>query len=273
MTEIRSTFERAVSLGTRAFTALGLIFLMAPILVVIPLSFNSERFLSYPIPGFSLRWYESLLASQAWRDALVNSMIVAVSTTTAAVFIGGLAAIGLHRLKGRLESFLTAILISPMMIPGVVTALALYLFFAPLGISGTYSGIILAHTLLGIPFVVITLSAALVGFDANLMRAAQSLGASNLTCIRRIMLPIMLPGVVSSALFVFVTSFDEFIVTLFLASAKQRTLPLQMWTGVRDDVTPAIFAAATLFILVSFSMLVCVEILRRHTDRLNRKIG
>ncbi|MGF6177921.1 ABC transporter permease [Ensifer sp. 4252] len=264
MSEVRSTFEHVTRFGTRAFCTLGLIFLLVPIIVVIPLSFNEERFFSYPMPGVSLRWYAGLLTSEAWRNALANSLIVAASTTVAAVAIGGVAALGLQRLKGRSKAALTAVLISPMMIPGVVTALALYLSFSPTGISGTYFGIVLAHVLLGIPFVVITMTAALMGFNANLMRAAQSLGASQWTCIRRILLPIMLPAVISSALFVFVTSFDEFIVTLFLASPEQRTLPLQMWTGVHDDVTPAIFAAATLFILVSFLMLICVEALRRH---------
>lgn len=268
MNEVRSVFERSVRAGTVALSAAGFFFLVAPLLVIIPLSFNAERFLSYPMPGLSMRWYVSLIESQAWRDALVNSLIIAVSTTAVAVSVGGLAAVGMHRMKGRAKGFLTAVLISPMMIPGVVTALALYLFFSPIGLAGSYSGIILAHVLLGIPFVIITLSAALVGFDANLMRAGLSLGASQWTCIRRIMLPLMMPGVISSALFVFVTSFDEFIVTLFLAGPKQRTLPLQMWTGVRDDVTPAIFAAATIFILVSFSMLLCIEVLRRRSERL-----
>ena len=249
---------------SRFLCGLGLLFLLLPILVIIPLSFNSERFFSYPMQGFSLRWYADLFGSAAWRLALVNSLVIGVSCTALALLVGGAAAIGLNRLKGRARGVLMAVLISPMMIPGVVTALALYLCYAPIGLSGSYPGVIIAHTILGVPFVIITLGAALLGFDGTLMRAAMSLGASPLTATRLVMVPLLMPAIVSSGLFVFVTSFDEFIVTLFLSSPTQRTLPLQMWTGVHDDVTPAILAAATLFIFVSVSMLICIEILRRR---------
>ena len=164
-------------------------------------------------------------------------------------------------------SIFVGILISPMIIPGVITALGLFLFYSPLGLAGNLFGLILAHTILGIPFAVITMTAAMVGFDANLMRAAFSLGASPLVAYRRVMVPLLMPALASSALFVFVTSFDEFIVTSFLAGPEQYTLPLQMWSGVHDDVTPAILAAATLFVFASVLMLICVEVLRRRAER------
>jgi putative spermidine/putrescine transport system permease protein len=156
-----------------------------------------------------------------------------------------------------------------MIVPGVVTALGLYLYFSAFGLTGNLIGITIAHAILGIPFVIITLTAALVGFDVTLLRAAASLGAAPITALRRVMLPLLLPAVAASALFVFVTSFDEFIVTLFLAGPEQFTLPLQMWSGIHDDVTPTILAAATLFVAVSIAMLAAIEVLRRRTHRLS----
>ncbi|MBM3602118.1 MAG: ABC transporter permease [Alphaproteobacteria bacterium] len=265
--------ERAARGVTYALGVLGLAFLVAPILVIIPLSFNAESFFSYPMPGVSLRWYEKIAQSDAWRRALRNSLIVGLATTVIATLVGGLAALGLSRLRSRMRAVLVGVLISPMIIPGVIIALALFLFFSPLGLAGNLPGIIVAHTILGIPFVVITLTAALVNFDTNLMRAAASLGAGPITAYRRIMVPLMTPALVSSALFVFVTSFDEFIVTSFLAGPEQYTLPIQMWSGVHDDVTPTILAAATLFILASILLLVSVEVLRRRSERLAGRVG
>jgi len=226
------------------------------------------------MPGVSLRWYHEIANSTAWQRALSNSLIVGICATAFATAVGGLASLGLSRLRSRAKVLITSILISPMMVPGVVTALAVYLFYSSLGLTGNLLGIIVAHSILGIPFVVITLTAALVGFDTNLMRAAASLGAPPRLAIAKVMAPLLMPAIVSSALFVFVTSFDEFIVTLFLAGPGQFTLPLQMWTGVHDDVTPAILAAATLFVLTSVLMLICIEVLRRRAERLTyRRIG
>ena len=266
--------ERLAKIGLGILCAIGLLFLVLPIFVIMPLSFDSERFFSYPMPGVSLRWYQELASSTAWRRALSNSLIVGISATAFATAVGGLASLGLSRLRSRAKVLITSILISPMMVPGVVTALAVYLFYSSLGLTGNLLGIVVAHSILGIPFVVITLTAALVGFDTNLMRAAASLGAPPRLAIAKIMVPLLLPAIVSSALFVFVTSFDEFIVTLFLAGPGQFTLPLQMWTGVHDDVTPAILAAATLFVLTSVLMLICIDVLRRRAERLTyRRIG
>jgi putative spermidine/putrescine transport system permease protein len=268
MPSFRSPAERLARAALYGVCILGLLFLLAPIAAIMPLSFNAESFFSYPMPGVSLRWYAAIAGSGAWRRALVNSLLTGAGATALATALGGLAAVGASRLTARWKPVLSCILISPMIVPGVVTALALFLAFSRLGLAGHRIGIVIAHALLGIPFVVITLTAALAGFDANLMRAAASLGAPPATALRLVMVPLVLPAVLASALFAFVTSFDEFIVTLFLAGPDQFTLPLQMWTGVHDDVTPAILAAASLFILTSGAMLATIEVLRRRAERL-----
>ena len=268
MAAILSRSERVARGAGHSLCVLGLLFLATPIVVVIPLSFSAESLFSYPMHGVSLRWYEAIVHSSAWQRALRNSLVIGFATTLIATALGAVAAVGINRLRPRWRSVLVAVLISPMIVPGVVIALGLFLFFSPLGLAGNLTGIVAAHTILGIPFVVITLSAALLSFDNNLMRAAANLGAAPFTAYRRIMFPLMLPALVASALFVFVTSFDEFIVASFLAGPEQYTLPLQMWSGVHDDVNPTILAAATLFVLTSILLLVAVEMLRRRTERL-----
>lgn len=268
MAGVHSTWERVVRKAGTALCILGLLFLMAPIVVVIPLSFSSESLFSYPIRGFSVRWYEAVLQSEAWQRAFRNSIVVALVTTVLATGLGVAAAVGLNGLRPRWRSVLVGALISPLIVPGVVIALGLFLFFSPLGLTSSMVGIVVAHTILGIPFVVVTFSAALLSFDGNLMRAAASLGADPFTAYRRVMLPLMLPALVAAALFAFVTSFDEFIVVSFLAGPEQFTLPLQMWAGAHDDVNPTILAASTLFVCTTIFLLVAVELLRRRTERL-----
>jgi putative spermidine/putrescine transport system permease protein len=216
----------------------------------------------------SLRWYAALFGSEAWRRALVNSLFVGAAATVLATALGSAAAYGVLRLRPVWKSACIAVLISPMIVPGVVVALALYLFYGRIGLAGTFAGIVLAHTILALPFVVLIVTAALAGFDTNLVRAAASLGASPMVAFRRVVLPILSPALASGALFAFVTSFDEFIVTSFLAAPEQTTLPLQMWSGVHDDVTPIILAAATLFVFASVAMLLAMEQLRRRAARL-----
>jgi len=268
MAGVHSTWERVVRKAGTALCVLGLMFLMAPILVVIPLSFSSESLFSYPIRGFSTRWYEAVLQSDAWQRAFRNSIVVALVTTALATGLGVAAAVGLNGVRARWRSVLVGVLISPLIVPGVVIALGLFLFFSPLGLTSSIGGIVIAHTILGIPFVVVTFSAALLSFDGNLMRAAASLGADPFTAHRRVMLPLMLPALVAAALFAFVTSFDEFIVVSFLAGPEQFTLPLQMWSGAHDDVNPTILAASTLFVCTTILLLIAVELLRRRTERL-----
>ncbi|MGY2225049.1 ABC transporter permease [Pseudomonas gingeri] len=245
-----------------------LIFLVVPILVIVPLSFNEGSFLSYPLSGFSLRWYQEFLGSQEWMRALRNSLVIAPAATLLATALGTLAAVGLARGEFRGKGLIMAILISPMIAPVVIIAVALYFFFAQLNLLNSYLGLVLAHAALGVPFVVITVAATLQGYDRNFSRAAASLGATPLMAFRKVMLPLIAPGVISGALFAFATSFDEVVVTLFLASPAQRTLPMQMFGGIRENLNPTIAAAATLMVVASAILLLLMEWLRRRNERL-----
>lgn len=245
-----------------------LLFLIAPILVIIPLSFNSVPFFSYPMPGLSLRWYEDFFLSGRWQGALHNSVFIAVSVTLLSTVLGTLAALGLSRPNFPLRTAVTSILISPIVVPVVITAVGVYFFYADVGLLNTYTGLILAHTTLATPFVVITLTATLMGFDHSLTRAAAGLGAPPITVFFKVILPLILPGMISGALFAFLTSFDEVVVALFVAGAEQRTLPKVMFSGIREEISPTITAAATVLVLFSIAMLTTVELLRRRSERL-----
>src|SRR5574343_74040 len=252
----------------RLLCGLILLFLITPILVIIPLSFNSDSFLMYPMSGFSLRWYEEFFYSDTWTHALKNSLIVSPIATLLAMALGTPAAIGLTRIDFPGKAALTAVLISPMVVPVVIVGVATYLVFAPVGLSGSYLGLIMVHAALGVPFVVTTVSATLQGFDYNLVRAAASLGANPLTAFFRVTLPLIAPGVISGALFAFATSFDEVVVTLFLAGPEQATLPRQMFSGIRENLSPTIAAAATLLIGFSILLLLTLEWLRGRSEKM-----
>ncbi len=196
-----SLIERVWYFALRALAVLTLLYLILPVLAIVPLSFSSSTFLVYPIPGWSLRWYENLIGSDEWRMAAKNSFIVAPSATVVATVLGTLAAIGLTKANFRGKALLMAILISPMIVPVVVVGVGMYLFFAPLGLANTYIGLILAHASLGVPFVVTTVAATLQGFNYNLVRASLSLGANPVKTFFRITLPVIAPGVISGALF------------------------------------------------------------------------
>ncbi|MFC5431175.1 ABC transporter permease [Paraburkholderia sp.] len=257
-----SGMERLWYFVMRGLCVLTLLYLVLPVLAIVPLSFSSSTFLVYPIPGWSLRWYQNLVMSDEWRMAAKNSFIVGPSATIIATVLGTLAAIGITKADFRGKALLMAILISPMIVPVVVVGVGMYLFFAPLGLANTYTGLILAHAALGVPFVVTTVSATLQGFNYNLVRASLSLGANPLTTFFRITLPVIAPGVMSGALFAFATSFDEVVVTLFLAGADQTTLPRQMFTGIRENISPTIAALATILIVFSTCLLLSLEWLR-----------
>jgi putative spermidine/putrescine transport system permease protein len=252
----------------RIYCGAVLLFLIAPILAVMPLSFNSVPFFTYPMPGLSLRWYRDFFLTDRWQGALHNSLIVASSTTVLAMILGTLAALGLSRANFPLRTAVMSLLISPIIVPVVITAVGMYFFFAEVGLLNSYSALILAHTVLASPFVVITVTATLIGFDHSLSRAGASLGASPTTVFFKIILPLILPGMISGALFAFGISFDETVVVLFVASPEQRTLPKVMFAGIREMISPTITAAATVLILVSIAMLTSVELLRRRSDRL-----
>lgn len=263
-----SPAERIWHYGLRGFCGLVLLFLMLPVLVIAPLSFNADSFLLYPMSGFSLRWYDEIISSPTWRQAFVNSCIVSPFATLLAMALGTPAAVGLSRIDFPGKALLTSILISPMVVPVVIVGVATYLVFAPVGLAGSYPGLILVHAALGVPFVVTTVSATLDGFDYNLVRAAASLGANPLTTFFRVTLPLVAPGVISGGLFAFGTSFDEVVVTLFLAGPEQTTLPRQMFAGIRENISPAIAAVATIMTLLSTLMLIALEWLRRRSERL-----
>ncbi|OAF17049.1 polyamine ABC transporter permease [Bradyrhizobium centrolobii] len=245
-----------------------LLFLIAPILVIIPLSFNSVPFFSYPMPGLSLRWYQEFFLGNQWQVALYNSIFVAVSVTLLSTTLGTLAALGLSRPNFPWRAALLSLLISPIMVPVVITAVAMYFFYADVGLLNTYLGLILAHTTIATPFVVITVTATLTGFDHSLTRAAAGLGAPPVTVFFNVTLPLILPGMISGALFAFGSSFDEVVLALFIASVDQRTLPRTMFSGIREEINPTITAAATILILFSIAMLTTVELLRRRSERL-----
>ncbi len=250
------------------FAVLG--FLVLPIFVIIPMSFTAGNLLVFPLPGLSLRWYQSLLNGDAWIDAAKNSLFIGLASTALAMVLGTLAATGLSRMSFALKPAIIGFILSPLLIPIVITAVGMYFHFADIGLSGTYLGLILAHTVLAVPFVVITVLASLEGFDNNLLRAAATLGAPPFTAFRRVTLPIIFPGIASGGLFAFVTSFDEIVVTLFLAAPTQRTLPRQILSGVREYVSPGIAAVATLLIVLSALLLLTVQLLERRGRRLAR---
>lgn len=257
-----SLTERVWFFVLRGFAVLALLYLILPVLAIVPLSFSSSTFLVYPIPGWSLRWYENLISSDEWRMAAKNSFIVAPSATIVATVLGTLAAIGLTKANFRGKGLLMAVLVSPMIVPVVVVGVGMYLFFAPLGLANTYTGLILAHASLGVPFVVTTVAATLQGFNHNLVRASLSLGANPVKTFFSITLPVIAPGVISGALFAFATSFDEVVVTLFVAGADQTTLPRQMFTGIRENISPTIAALATILVAFSTCLLLLLEWLR-----------
>ncbi|CCP03814.1 putative ABC transport system, inner membrane component [Erwinia amylovora Ea644] len=252
------------------YAAAVLLFLIVPVLTIVPLSFNASSFLSYPLSGFSLRWYQTFFHSQEWRGALGNSLLIAPLATLLATVLGVMAAMGLVRGEFRGKGVVMAIIISPMVAPVVIIAVGMFFFFARLSLLNSYLGLVLAHALLGMPFVVITVMAVLKSFDTNLSRAAASLGASPLRVFRKVTLPLIAPGVFSGALFAFAASFDEVVVTLFLASPSQRTLPIQMFAGIRENLDPTIAAAASLMIGASLVLLIVMEMLRRRGERMRQ---
>jgi putative spermidine/putrescine transport system permease protein len=246
-------------------TGLVLAFLIAPLLVIIPLSFNSSAYFSYPMSGFSLRWYEKALLSPEWQRALLNSLGIGIVSTIIATVLGTLAALGLSRANFPLRSLIMPILISPMIIPVVVVAVGFYLVFAPLGLNDTYLGVVLSHAALGTPFVVITVNASLLSFDRNLVRAAASLGATPWTAFRRVTLPVISPAVAAGAIFAFATSFDEVIVILFIGGPEQNTIPREMWSGMRDSIDPSILAVASLLTVFAVTLFGAIHWLRSRT--------
>ncbi|MBK5933322.1 putative spermidine/putrescine transport system permease protein [Rhodovulum imhoffii] len=267
--------QRIWHYGFKLLCGLIFFFLIAPILVIIPLSFNAENFFTFT-PGmlaldadaYSLKHYQDFFTNPDWQQALRNSLRIAPVATLLAVSLGTLAAIGLSQPHVPFRRAIMAILISPMIVPLIISAAGMYFFYSDIRLQGTYLGVVLAHAALGIPFVIITVTATLVGFDHSLTRASASLGADPVTTFFKVQMPLILPGVISGALFAFITSFDEVVVVLFVGSANQQTLPWQMFTGLREQISPTILAVATLLVVISIALLTMVEVLRRRSEKL-----
>lgn len=258
-------------------TLCGLIFffLIAPIVVVIPLSFNAVPYftftpemLAFDPAGYSTKWYLDFFTNLNWQGAVRNSLVIAVCSTLVATTLGTVAALGLSRPEMPYKSVIMGILISPMIVPLIISAAGMYFFYNKIGLASTHLGVILAHAALGTPFVVITVTATLVGFDHSLIRAAATLGASPQYTFFKIIVPLILPGVISGALFAFITSFDEVVVVQFVGSYEQRTIPWQMFSGIREQISPTILSVATLLVIFSILLLSTVELLRRRGERI-----
>jgi len=257
------------------FCGFVFLFLIAPILVIIPLSFNAEPYftftegmISLKSEAYSTRWYADIAKNPQWAFSAVNSIIVAVCSTLLATFLGTLAALGLSQSHMPYKSAVMGVLISPMIVPLIISAAGMFFFYSNIGLAQTLPGLILAHAVLGTPFVVITVTATLTGFDNSLTRASQSLGADSRRTFFKVQMPLILPGVISGALFAFITSFDEVVIVFFLAGFEQRTIPRQMWAGIREQISPTILAVATILVLVSILLLTTVELLRRRSEKL-----
>jgi len=253
------------------------LYLIAPLFVIFPLSFSHDEFLVFSEEmkrldpdGFSTRWYKDMVwgTKNPWGLAAKNSLFIAFFATIGSVLLGTVAAVGLSSRYMPYKGIIMAILISPMIVPLIISGVAIFFFMAKAGLAATYTGIILAHIILGTPFVVITVTATLSGFDHSVTRAAASLGSTPINTFMKITLPLILPGVISGALFAFVTSFDEVVVVLFLAGLENTTIPIQMWVGLREQLSPTILAVATCLIIMSTLILVSAELLRRRSERL-----
>ncbi|MEM8775837.1 MAG: ABC transporter permease, partial [Pseudomonadota bacterium] len=262
------------------------VFLITPILVVLPLSFNAQDFftftpemLRFEAEGYSLKHYRDFFTNNEWQRSFKNSLIIAPIATVISVTLGTLAAIGLSQSHVPGKRAIMAILISPMIVPLIISATGMFFFYSDIGRflensvgmdknTVGYIKVVLAHAVLGIPFVIITVTATLVGFDRSLTRAAANMGAGPVTTFFRVQMPLILPGVISGGLFAFITSFDEVVVVLFVGSASQKTLPWQMFTGLREQISPTILAVATILVVMSIALLTTVELLRRRSERL-----
>ncbi|RED52399.1 ABC transporter permease [Aestuariispira insulae] len=289
-----SPLERVWYYTFRGICGLIFLFLIMPILIIMPLSFNVEPYFSFTEgmlsldpDAYSLRWYRDILENgmanpaamggEWWSDmwnnaqwvrAIRNSFYIGFFATLISTVLGTIAALGLSRPNMPYRNLIMGILISPMIVPLIISAAAMYFFYSSAGLAQTDLGVILAHAVLGTPFVVITVTATLVGFDHSLTRAAASMGASPPRTFFKVILPLITPGVISGALFAFITSFDEVVAVLFLGGLEQRTIPRQMWSGIREQISPTILAVATLLVLISIALLTVLELLRRRNERI-----
>lgn len=262
-----------VHVGLMIVAVATLLFLVAPLCVVLPLSFSASPYLEFPPSGFSLQWYGRYFESYKWTTATLLSVEIALGTTALALGLGIPAAFGLIRAEFRGKGLLVAFFMAPIIVPYIITAIAVYFLFAHIGLVGTRLGLLAAHTLLAIPKVVIIVAAALKGFDRTLERASQSLGASPVVTFYRVTYPVIRPAVVTAGLFAFLTSFDELILSMFITGPTAVTLPKRMWDAVRLEIDPTIAAASSLIITVAVLVLVGTELLRRRSTSIRIPMG
>ena len=270
------------------FCGVVFFFLIAPLVAIIPISFSKSPFMLFtdgmlawpPEPeAWSFRWYRYMVGictdknlttpcSNKWMIGTVNSFFIGFVSTFIATVLGTLAALGLSRPHMPFKALIMSILISPMIVPLIITAAGMFFFYAKVNLVYTFTGIILAHVALSTPFVVITVTATLVGFDTNMTKAAQSLGARPMRTFFKVIMPLILPGVISGALFALITSFDEVVVVMFMASLNELTIPKQMWAGIRQEISPVILCMATCLVALSIFLLTAVELLRRRSEKM-----
>ena len=285
-----SPIQRTYYYAYLFFCAVVFFFLVAPLIAIVPISFSVSPFMVFtegmlawpPDPeAWSLRWYRNMIGdcsaevvsstvpcSTKWMKGTVNSFYIGIIATFIATVLGTMAALGLSRPHMPYKALIMSILISPMIVPLIITAAGMFFFYARINLVYTFTGVILAHVGLATPFVVITVTATLVGFDMNMVKAAQSLGAKPMRTFFKVIMPLILPGIISGALFAFITSFDEVVIVMFMASIDQLTIPKQMWAGIRQEISPVILCMATCLVILSIVLLTTVELLRRRAERL-----
>ena len=250
------------------FSTLVLLFLMAPVLIVLVLSFSSARFLSFPPPGLSLQWYGHFFSTAAWTDAAITSLWIGLVVTALSILLGTPAAIGLVRGDFPGKKAVNGLILSPIIVPGIIVAIGVYYAYARFQLVGNPLALVLAHTCLAVPFVVINVASALTGVDPRLEQAARNLGAGPLATFRQVTLPLVQPGIFAGAIFAFSTSFDELLVALFVSGSTAVTLPRRIWEQIRFDIEPTIAAASSLLIGLTFGLMLIAELLRRRAERL-----
>lgn len=250
-----------------AFAFLVFVYLMLPTLIVVPISFTDKTYLEFPPQTLSLRWYEDYFRRHEWMAATVTSGLVGLGTAVLSVALGSLAAYGLVRGRFPGRSLIGALVISPIVVPMIITAVAIFRLYSDLRLTGTLPGFVLAHTVIALPFVIVILSATLRGIDERLEQAAMSLGASRLTAVRKVVLPLMTPGMITSGLFAFLISFDELLVALFISSPTLSTLPKRLWDGIRTEINPTIAAVSTLLVVLTLLVLVAVHLAQAYYQR------
>lgn len=274
MTEINNVAEISykskidwVRIALYTICGLTAFYLILPILIVFPMAFSSAEFLTFPPPGFSLKWFQRYFSDPSWLQPTYMSLQIAILTMLLSSVLGTLAAISLVRSRFWGKSLANSLILAPMIIPVIIISIALYGFFSKIGLLGSRLGLVLGHTMVSVPFVVITVSASLKGFDETLEKAAMICGATRLKAFMKITFPIIRPGMICGALFAFIISFDEIVISMFLSGIDTRTLPLKIWEGIRMEINPVIAAVSTLLICLSAALLIFVELVRRKTQK------